>query len=611
MLTAVARILEHGTESMGVSAAALAGRTGASAQHALEGDSTRAARAAWAGTGLLLLMAPFEAQQPLLRLPGQSLSSVEVVLLAVFAVWLAASALDRRFPKWRTPLTAPWIAFGLAALVAAAAAANRANALHMVGRFGLAFGVFLLAANAVTTAARLRSLIAAAAIAGGLVAALALLEYGNVTPVMEGLRLFRADVAHVGAQVRAGGPFQYPTIASMYLEITFALALGLLLLFLDARRTALAALIGVLLLAIAEAVTLTFTRSGLITMATSLIIAAFVRARRRGLERGGLAIAALSVLVAAQFLTSRSLESLRLRMTTEGSNAWYHATIDAPGRLSIPTGGIATVPVRLTNTGHSSWDPAAANRFRLSYHWLLLDEDRIVSWEGYRTDFPGIVRPFDTVTLHAKIGAPPQPGEYRVMWDVEQEHRLWFSTEPGAERVYSVATVSGPSVGAIDRDTLTALPTQAVRPGRFVLWSAAARMLAAHPVLGVGPDNFRLEYGSFAGLPAADPRVHSNNMYLEVLTGGGIVLGLAFLWLLWAAGRSVWALASAAPPSDLASLTTGVVAAAAAIALHGFADSFLSFTATYVAMAITLGLVVGGCRLSTSPGSRTEHAYRV
>ena len=596
---------------MGVSAAALAGRTGVSGDRASTGDSARAGWAAWAGTGLLLLIAPFEAQQPLLRLPGQSLSSVEAALLAVFAAWLAASALDRRFPEWRTPLTAPSIAFGVAALVAAVASAHQANALHMVGRFGLAFGVFLLTVNAVTTAVRLRGVISAAAIAGGLVAALALLEYGNVTPVIEGLRLFRADVAHVGAQVRAGGPFQYPTIASMYLEMTFALSLGLLLLFLDARLPVLAVGIGVLLLAIAQAVTLTFTRSGLITMATSLLIAAFVRVRRRGVERGSLAVAALSVLVAGQFVTSRSVESLRLRMTTEGSNDWYHATIAAPGRLSIPTGGVTTVPVTLTNTGHSSWDPAAANRFRLSYHWLLLDEDRVVSWEGYRTDFPGIVRPGDSVTLQAKVGAPSQAGEYRLMWDVEQEHRLWFSTEPGAERVYSTATVSGPSVGAIDRNTLRAMPMQAVRPGRFVLWSAAGRMLAAHPVLGVGPDNFRLEYGPFVRLPVADPRVHSNNMYLEVLTGGGIVLGLAFLWLLWAAGRSVWRLASGAPAADVASLTTGVVAAAVAIAVHGFADSFLSFTGTYIVMAITLGLVVSGCRLITSQESRTEHAYRV
>jgi O-antigen ligase len=596
---------------MGVSAAAVAGRNEVSRDRASSGDSARAVRAAWAGTGLLWLVAPFEASQPLLRLPGQSLSSVEAALIAVFAAWLGASALDRRFPDWRTPLTAPWIAFGLAAFIAASASAYRANAFHMAGRFGLAFGVFVLTVNAATTASRLRGLIAAAAIAGGAVATLVLLEYGNVSPVMEWLRLFRPDVAHVGGQIRAGGPFQYPTIASMYLEIAFALTLGLLLLSLDKRRAGLAVLIGLLLVAMAEAVTLTFTRSGLITIAASLLIAALVRIRRRGVERGAFAILALSVLVAVQFLTSRSLESLRLRMTTEGLEAWYHARIDAPQRLSVPAGGTTTVPVTLRNTGASSWDPAAANRFRLSYHWLLVDADRVVSWEGHRTDFPAAIRPGDSVTLQAKVEAPPQPGEYRLMWDVEQEHRLWFSTEPGAEHVYTVATVSGPRVGTVDRDNLPVLPARAVRPGRFALWSAAARMLAAHPVLGVGPDNFRLSYGSYARLPVADPRVHSNNMYLEVLTGGGIILGLAFLWLLWRAGRGVWTLVAGPAGADVASLTTGVVAAAAAIAIHGLSDSFLSFTGTYVAIAITLGLVVSGCRLTRSQGPSIEHAHRV
>src|SRR5262245_54307674 len=319
---------------MGVSAAAVAGRTGLTSDRDSSGDSTRAATVAWAGTGLLFLIAPFEARQPLLRLPGQSLSSVEAVLIVVFAAWLGASAVDRKFPEWRTPLTAPWIMFGLAALIAAAAAsANRSNAFHMAGRFGLAFGVFLLAVNAVTTTARLRSLVVTAAIAGGVVAALVLLEYGNVAPVIEWLRLFRASVAHVGAQVRAGGPFQYPTIASMYLEIAFALTLGLLLVCLDARRAVLAGSIGLLLLAMAQAVTLTFTRSGLITIATSLLIAAFARIRRHGVERGALAIVALSMVVTAQFLTSRSLESLRSRMTSEGLDAWYHARIAAPGHL--------------------------------------------------------------------------------------------------------------------------------------------------------------------------------------------------------------------------------------------------------------------------------------
>src|SRR5262245_65800922 len=64
---------------------------------------------AWTGVCLLVLVAPFEALQPLVRLPGQSLTIVELVLLAVLGAWLAAAALFRERPPFRTPLTLPWV----------------------------------------------------------------------------------------------------------------------------------------------------------------------------------------------------------------------------------------------------------------------------------------------------------------------------------------------------------------------------------------------------------------------------------------------------------------------------------------------------------------------
>src|SRR5262249_11105044 len=146
------------------------------------------------------------------------------------------------------------------------------------------------------------------------------------------------------------------------------------------------------------------------------------------------------------------------------------------------------------------------------------------------------VGPGDSATVHALVRAPRYPGRYQIEWDLVQEGRLWFSTEQGApDSTMSMATVSGPAASGPPPPTLPR-PGQAVRPGRFVLWRAAARMVAAHPLTGVGPDNFRLLYGGYAGLVGADPRTHTNNMYLEVLVGGGIVAFAAFAWLLYEAG---------------------------------------------------------------------------
>ena len=144
-------------------------------------------------------------------------------------------------------------------------------------------------------------------------------------------------------------------------------------------------------------------------------------------------------------------------------------------------------------------------------------------------------------------------------------------------------------------------PRPTVRPGRLTLWRAAARMFLAHPLTGVGPDNFRLQYGSYAGIANADQLVHSNNMYLEMMAGTGILGGLAFFWLAWrASGRIVtlWLVGKE-------TLGAGVAAAAVAIAAHGVVDAFLGFTATYILIAVTLGLVVA----SNSMGE--AHAHRV
>ena len=192
------------------------------------------------------------------------------------------------------------------------------------------------------------------------------------------------------------------------------------------------------------------------------------------------------------------------------------------------------------------------------------------------------------------------------MWDLFQEHVLWFSTEPNAELTISQATVTGAATGQrIDVDQLRAMPLPATRPGRLLLWTAAARMLAEQPWLGVGPDNFRLLYGPYARLPRPDARVHTNNMYLELIVGGGFVLAAALVWLLAAlAGVARRAMAAATDEAHLAA-ASAAVAAVAVIALHGFVDSFLGFTGTYATIAIMIGLLLASGR----PG--ITHAHRV
>ena len=555
---------------------------------------------------MLMLVAPFEALRPVVEVAGQSLSTVEAALLAAFGAWTVALVSTRTLPAWRTALTLPWLLV-LAAVLAAALAApsHRGNALNMAGRMSLAFGVYLLGVNGILTPVRLRAVLAVTASAGAVVAVLALLEYFAVDAVLSFLSVFRPWVALVGSQVRAGGPLQYPTIASMFLEIAFAFALGLVLIGVDAQRRTAAGIFLVVAAVIGQAIVFTFTRAGLITVASTLAIVAWLRYRRRGLDRGLAALAMIAVLFAVQLLSSRSAESLRLRLTTETTDAWFRAEILGPVELQLSTGTRASVPVRLRNTGGTTLDSSAPQPFQLSYHWLAANDDTVVSWEGLRTPFPVRVAAGSTVALDALVEAPPEPGEYRLMWDVEHRHRLWYSTEPGAAMSTTRVVVSGPRVATTAKAYPATLPATVVRPGRAVLWRAAISLLAERPLLGIGPDNYRLRYGESAGLPAFDRRVHTNNMYIEVLVGAGIVGGVAFAWLCWVVATEVAAALRASRGTTLEPATAAIAAAVVAIGLHGLVDSFLSFTATYTLFAVTLAL------MSASLALHRTHAHRI
>jgi O-antigen ligase len=107
---------------------------------------------------------------------------------------------------------------------------------------------------------------------------------------------------------------------------------------------------------------------------------------------------------------------------------------------------------------------------------------------------------------------------------------------------------------------------------RSELWKAAIDMAVQHPILGVGPDNFRLLYGRRFGTPEWDTNIRSNSLYLELLSGSGL-LGLAAFALMMTAVRR-----SAVAPT----------LALAIFLIHGWVDVFLMTTPIYFAFWILL-----------------------
>jgi len=271
--------------------------------------------------------------------------------------------------------------------------------------------------------------------------------------------------------------------------------------------------------------------------------------------------------------------------------------------MTMTTGEDTFIDVRATNTGRVTWQPRAESPFRASYHWLDRDTDRVVQYDGARTELPADIPPGAGVDLAMQVRAPDKPGHYRLAWDLVQEHRLWFSTESGASLTWTtVDVVPGVAVArplAVGRGPRV-VPPQVVVLGRLTLWRAALGIFAAHPFLGVGPDNFRLTYGPYVGQANPDPRVHSNSMYLEWLTGAGLVGLFVFSWMLWRA-EHVMRVTRGWLPHSTSSLYAGVAAAGVAVLAHGVLDSFLTFTPTYVAITLLLGLAAAPSTWSEVP----------
>ena len=546
----------------------------------------------------IVVAAPFE--RPLIGVPGGfTLTTVEAVLvLGLMAI--AARLGPRRLLERPIPLMAPGIVLlSILAIAAIAAPSDRANALKFVGRMAMAALLFVATVRVVDTRERARTVVRVMLTTATVVAVIAILEAAQLPAVMQGLMAFRPGFHVVGGQLRATSTLFYPTIASMYLEVAFALGLWLLMDPSPRRPRLERLLVFAALAVVGTGITTTFTRAGLLGMAVALTVIAALAARRSAGDLG--VLGALASTLVAVVVFSHTPELLATRLTTEGSQAWYGARYAVPSTLDLATGRHHHVPITVSNTGRLAWDSGKEPAVAMSYHWLRAGSEEVVQFDGARTAFPVIVSPGRTVTLEANVVSPGQPGAYTLVWDVVHETRAWFSTE-GVTPARTDVVVTGPPVEAV-ATTMARLPTASVVPSRPLLWSAALRIAQDHPWLGVGPDNFRQVYGRYAGVPEWDRRVHANNMYLDVLAGAGVGAALALVWLVAAAGWSLWRRAReahAASAATVAALATWIV-----IAGHGLVDSFLSFTTTYVMFAVAAGLALSpGLIAASEPGTR-------
>ncbi len=131
-------------------------------------------------------------------------------------------------------------------------------------------------------------------------------------------------------------------------------------------------------------------------------------------------------------------------------------------------------------------------------------------------------------------------------------------------------------------------------PARSGEAAAAVRIIASHPLTGVGPGHAILRWTSPGGAVNVDQYVHDE--YLQVLTDLGIVGAVLAAVLLIAAGRLLWRLRASSPGR---ALWAGAVAASVAFLLHSGFDFIWQLPAIPLTVAAIVGLAV--CEPSVQP----------
>ncbi|HQE93381.1 MAG TPA: O-antigen ligase family protein [Anaerolineae bacterium] len=128
---------------------------------------------------------------------------------------------------------------------------------------------------------------------------------------------------------------------------------------------------------------------------------------------------------------------------------------------------------------------------------------------------------------------------------------------------------------------------------RLALWHSAWGMIRAHPLLGVGPDNFLYAYRTRYVLPTAWEEfnlAHPHNVVMDFAARLGILGLMTFVGLQVSFWRQVWPLRTSANP-ELRALALGVMASMADFLAHGMVDA--SYFVIDLAFVFFLSLALG------------------
>jgi len=547
------------------------------------------------GYFLLLVLAvllPFELRDPLFRIGPIQISSVEICLYMMLTAW-GAALVTRRHRHWTLVHTTVAAYVVVLFLSAIHAPSHGDEALKFALRSLGGCALFFAASDLVRTP-RAAGNVSLALLAGSLVSAAAAFAEIWRPGAANWLMLFKTQPSWDGNFLRASGTFQYANIASMYWEATLPFAIVLPVYWRQRRsgiRWSLGAgiICGILLI---EAIFLAASRAGiLIAILIPVMILSISRASLRRLRATAGAILA-SILV---LLTVHALSDplIAFRLTARSASSWYRATYrDFPPEFLLKSGEWARIQLTVANSGRVKWHALGRQSVRVSYHWLDQSGQDILIWNGARSQLPSDVEPGGVQELVAWILPPAAPGRYKIQWDMVQEDVAWFSSLGSPVAEADVEVLPPNNKQALPEPPSPVAPPPTAPPDRMQLWRAAISMWLQKPLLGVGPDNYRHQYGVYLEKPTFDDRIHANNLYLETLATTGAAGVLSFVAVLAAIAISLRRAWGRATDDAVKLLLLGLAVALAAYCLHGLVDYFFEFTPTYGLFWLLAGIAV-------------------
>jgi hypothetical protein len=547
---------------------------------------------------ILAFALPFELKTPIGSLGPIVITNIEVILYAVIVLWIVRVLHHRRL-HWTLAHSAVLAWLVVQFLSARFAPIEREAALKFALRSAGGALLFFVAADWTRSPRRVAAIMSAVAI-GAVLSALAGWFEIESSAAQSALFIFKTQTTLVGGQVRAGGTFQYANTAAMYWEAALPILIVVGVWWSierGQRRWLILTLAGSLI--VSEAIVLSSSRAALVSTGLALGIMIIVDQAsniRSGVARpAAFGLIALIVLIGAQLFVNPLLAT---RLQSESDDSWFQAAIrPAQINLTAPAGETITQTVVITNTSVRAWPSAGARPVYLSYHWIQPATRRVLILDGARTRLPRDLMPGEGATVTANVEVPNVPGALTLQWDLVQDDVTWFGERGSPVAEVNVDVTSAQPVAEIaPPPPLSPTPSQlgsTASPPRAELWRAGVKMWLAHPLLGMGPDNFRHVYGTYLGQTEFDDRITANSWYVEVLATTGVIGVIAGVLVVIAVAillRREWRTLTTRSARTLA---LGLSVAWLAFFMHEIVDYFMEFTPTYSLFWLIAGLLIG------------------